>query len=481
MAQEVVIVGADGTEHVFPSGFDPKRAASIVRQSAEPSPAQTDAAPTMTGPMTFGSAVRSIPGRLKAGLMTALETAVPPVGLYRHPEMLPLVGAEAATLATGGAAAGLLPSAAAAALGGAGGSGLSSMIEAWKGSPNAPTSAADVGTRMAEQGAVQGVLQGGGQLVQSGLKALGQAAYRGALRPAPTLADKYPGMIDQGLAERRIVGSMGAARTEGALARSSRDAASRAVSDAQSAGASLVPGQEINQPLARLRASAETASAATPRGAREMAQIDRRIANPPHVREVTQYEMRPQTQTSSLLDSSGKPITSTQMVRTEVGKSPLPMSLEETQALARELNRRADAAFGAARRGGPPANLEAEMNAAQATGATDALKARVPGLDAMNQTTRTRYGLTRALRKAAQRSSVLSNLVGGGVGLGTYAETRDPIKAMKTAILFKGLSSPTVLSSFGIGANELARLPYAQLVRAALLGQMEKTSHEPPR
>jgi hypothetical protein len=29
--QEVVIVGADGTEHIFPPGFDPKRAAAIVK------------------------------------------------------------------------------------------------------------------------------------------------------------------------------------------------------------------------------------------------------------------------------------------------------------------------------------------------------------------------------------------------------------------------------------------------------------------
>jgi len=32
---EVVIVGKDGTHHVFPPGFDPKRAASIVRQRSE--------------------------------------------------------------------------------------------------------------------------------------------------------------------------------------------------------------------------------------------------------------------------------------------------------------------------------------------------------------------------------------------------------------------------------------------------------------
>lgn len=38
--QEVVIIGADGKEHVFPAGFDPKRAASIVKQQTKPAPAR---------------------------------------------------------------------------------------------------------------------------------------------------------------------------------------------------------------------------------------------------------------------------------------------------------------------------------------------------------------------------------------------------------------------------------------------------------
>jgi hypothetical protein len=35
MPDEVVIVADDGTEHVFPAGFDPKRAAAIVRGQAQ--------------------------------------------------------------------------------------------------------------------------------------------------------------------------------------------------------------------------------------------------------------------------------------------------------------------------------------------------------------------------------------------------------------------------------------------------------------
>lgn len=34
--QEIVIVGADGREHVFPAGFDPKKAAEIISQTVDP-------------------------------------------------------------------------------------------------------------------------------------------------------------------------------------------------------------------------------------------------------------------------------------------------------------------------------------------------------------------------------------------------------------------------------------------------------------
>lgn len=55
MPDEVVIIGADGQEHVFPAGFDPKRAASIVRGGATP-PAQR-AAPAQP---TTGENIRNV-------------------------------------------------------------------------------------------------------------------------------------------------------------------------------------------------------------------------------------------------------------------------------------------------------------------------------------------------------------------------------------------------------------------------------------
>jgi hypothetical protein len=50
MAQrpEVVIVGVDGKEHIFPPGFDPKRAAEIVRRGGEKT---SEASPTIGVPV----------------------------------------------------------------------------------------------------------------------------------------------------------------------------------------------------------------------------------------------------------------------------------------------------------------------------------------------------------------------------------------------------------------------------------------------
>lgn len=45
MDEEIVILGADGTEHVFPAGFDPKRAAEIVRGQSAASQPESPKAP----------------------------------------------------------------------------------------------------------------------------------------------------------------------------------------------------------------------------------------------------------------------------------------------------------------------------------------------------------------------------------------------------------------------------------------------------
>jgi hypothetical protein len=62
MDDEVVIIGDDGTEHVFPAGFDPQKAAAIVRGGGAEAPQQA-APPQQEQPLSIGQwAARAIGG-----------------------------------------------------------------------------------------------------------------------------------------------------------------------------------------------------------------------------------------------------------------------------------------------------------------------------------------------------------------------------------------------------------------------------------
>lgn len=76
MTQEVVIVDRNGTEHRFPSGFDPKRAAEIVRsQLGALAPVSPTAAPKQPSKVESGFATLGdvIIGALKGGGETAIN------------------------------------------------------------------------------------------------------------------------------------------------------------------------------------------------------------------------------------------------------------------------------------------------------------------------------------------------------------------------------------------------------------------------
>lgn len=74
MPQDVVIVGTDGREHVFPPGFDPKRAAGIVREKAAPRSMAQTAGDVATGVAKgvgntvagLGELVHQVPGVSRA-------------------------------------------------------------------------------------------------------------------------------------------------------------------------------------------------------------------------------------------------------------------------------------------------------------------------------------------------------------------------------------------------------------------------------
>lgn len=179
MAQdaEIVILGEDGTEHVFPPGFDPKRAAAIVRgQSPTAGLSQLNAELTR---MRGASApdeltrIRPIPGRVDAAI-DALPAAGGAAG-----GAIGGVGGTAFGFGVGG-----VPGAVGGAtIGGAGGEALRQLVNLLRGKPS-PTSATDAATTIAGQGALQGGLEATGQVAMRGLVKGGEAVYRGYLKPS---------------------------------------------------------------------------------------------------------------------------------------------------------------------------------------------------------------------------------------------------------------------------------------------------------
>jgi len=75
---EVVIVGQDGTEHVFPSGFDPKRAASIVAGQTSRAPRTViSRTSSSVGALPLAAAGAAAPFASRAVMEVATSPAVP--------------------------------------------------------------------------------------------------------------------------------------------------------------------------------------------------------------------------------------------------------------------------------------------------------------------------------------------------------------------------------------------------------------------
>lgn len=192
--QEVVIVDGSGTEHVFPAGFDPKKAAAIVRASGT---AQAPEAP------------KGDLGRF--GGYKQIGDAVISAGKYAldHPVQAgATLGGFAAAPFTGGA------SVVAAGLGAAGGAGLGEIVDQFRHGPKSP---AQVATSMATEGAAgaagQGIANGAAQLLKAG----GKLVYKAALRPSMGLQREFGDVAATGLREGAPVGEGGAKKIIGQI------------------------------------------------------------------------------------------------------------------------------------------------------------------------------------------------------------------------------------------------------------------------
>jgi hypothetical protein len=222
MDNEVVIVDHDGTEHVFPAGFDPQKAAAIVRQGA-PVEAQQ---PT--------------PSR---GIGDRVADALPQVG--------GMVGS-----LTGGIGG--------AALGGAAGQGYGTLL---KHAGEIPGAIADVARNAVSQpqatfngflqgagqgamdsglsGAGQAAMDAGGQVAGAGLKVIGKGIYKGGVAMLPkSIKLDFPNMAKYGFDEAVAMTNNGMKKA-GELAHSASETIKGKLGLLDRLGVHEVPGAEL--------------------------------------------------------------------------------------------------------------------------------------------------------------------------------------------------------------------------------------------
>lgn len=139
--QEVVIVGKDGKEHVFPQGFDPKKAAGIVAQSVAPDkPTNTLKMRSIASMQDSYDPIGLFPRDPATGERLSPKVSAPPRGL------LPVLGGMASAIP----AVGLPLRLALGVVGGAAGEGADALAHGER-----PTIEG-----MATEGAMQGAISG---------------------------------------------------------------------------------------------------------------------------------------------------------------------------------------------------------------------------------------------------------------------------------------------------------------------------------
>jgi hypothetical protein len=190
----VVIIDDEGTRHVFPPGFDPKRAAQIVKQGLAPTPPASTSnldrlasmLPTaggMIGGATGGVPGAAIGGAAGEGYRKAVTSLGQIPGAVRDvaSKLLPIPGVPYEPGATArGAVEGMA------------------------------SGAKDAGI----ESALQAVYELGGKAVSAGLSAGGRAVYRGYLKPSLSarLLPKAAEIVETGIREGLPVTDAGSAK-----------------------------------------------------------------------------------------------------------------------------------------------------------------------------------------------------------------------------------------------------------------------------
>lgn len=386
-AGEVVIVDAKGMEHVFPPGFDPKRAAGIVRQQSAPAapPAPTAKPMTMLGRPLKPEVAATIEAITKAERQRTSEGA----------RLMP---------AALGAVGGFMGGIPGAALGGAAGKAVEQTVLRGNGDASVPATTGGQAKAIGIEGALQGAMEGGGQVVMAGAGKLASwLMNRATTRVTAKLMQEFPELSDT-LIEHALTVSQGGYGRALSLLKSAKSKATAALTKAESAGAvvpiQFTPDIADSFKTALIEQAIKSGSTALPKGE------------------------------SVTLATSRLPIVTRELIaKAEAAADGGAFELTAKQAdlLKTQLQKESRALYAnrTAPNGPKAMQAEATLKAEFASRLNDALDGIADGYKAANAETKTFIGATRGIKQAIRPSGNLMQamvrpaigaVVGGSAG-----------------------------------------------------------------
>lgn len=426
MMDELVVVDANGVEHVFPADMDPSRAAAIVRQQAKAPVASVKQQPA-----------RSITERVT--------------------EALPTVG---------GLVGGLVGGIPGAAAGGAAGSGFRSLIDR---AGELPGAVADVASGLvnnpretlagfvegAKEGATgaakAGAVEGASEVAGLGLaKGAGMAAHGlmdFAIRPAPTVAEEFGDIAATAIKERLPVGS-------------------------------ILPGGKrgsVKAGTALREASGETRRLLDDAAAKGVEFGSADVARGPVTEMVGEIAKRPLSQSElSEVSRLFSEYLNTQNPRMA------PRAVKDMKQAAQRIARPIFRAINQGNMPAPGEALRAQFNKAIAEGSQEALET-IPGVAAAEKRTQSLIGANKAIRRAESRrmplvAELAAPITGAAVG-GAVGGYEGAGQGLTATMLTRALLSPRTTSRAALAlTNEQIQQVLQQMPRASVYALLEQVT-----
>lgn len=328
-----------------------------------------------------------------------------------------------------------------AGVGGAAGEAWKQVVDSVRGDfSDVPETIGGRLKKIGSEGLKQAGTEGAGRIVGGLVRPIAKTFYGLALRPRVGLArdagngKAFAGtkrIIDQGFDDGVIPSRLGVGRAGKLVQQSANEATEIAAKSPHTASLPRVM-QRATDDQAR-RSAGELANAG-----------------------ITPKTDQIATQIGNVLDSNGPDVSMSQLLDMRRG----------AEKVAGPAFKAAKLPGGVPVATGSPASVARSMSGAYKTTLDDTLG---QGFRDVNKRTQARSAVKQAVDEAAARPNMLTNLLAGGVGLGSGGG--DMGESIKNAAMMRALFSPTLVGSTALAAG---KMPYSQLFRAAQIAMLQE-------